>query len=97
MTALSTRIAAAAAVLFVVFALMQSTSAGAIVASVVALAVATACAVRIAGVVGVSREVTVGERAHAHRESMLGMPAPQHPDTAGRPRTRAPSMVVPTT
>jgi hypothetical protein len=97
MAALSTRIVAVATALFVVFALMQSASAGAMVASVVALAVASACAVRIAGVVGVSREVTVGARAHAHRESMLGMPAPQHPDTAGRPRTRAPSMVVATT
>lgn len=47
------------------------------------------CAVRLDG----PRELTVDKRAHEHRESMSGMPAPQHPDTAGRPRSRAPSQL----
>jgi len=38
-----------------------------------------------------SRELTVGARARQHRESLAWMPAPQHPNTAGRPRPRAPS------
>ena len=44
-----------------------------------------------------SREMTVGSRAHAHREAMTSLPAPAHPSTAGRPRTRAPSLAVPAT
>lgn len=33
----------------------------------------------------------VGRRARAHRQSLDSTPEPQHPDTAGRPRTRAPA------
>jgi len=39
----------------------------------------------------------VGARARAHREAMSTLPAPAHPDTAGRPRTRAPAGVIPAT
>lgn len=48
-------------------------------------------AVRGAAVVIGALEMTVGSRARAHREAMIGMAAPKHPATAGRPRTRAPS------
>ena len=39
-----------------------------------------------------------GSRSHArdwrHRQALRGQPAPQHPDTDGRPRTRAPSWAL---
>lgn len=39
-----------------------------------------------------------GGRSHArdwqHRQALRAQPAPQHPDTDGRPRTRAPSRVA---
>ncbi|HEY0260672.1 MAG TPA: hypothetical protein VGC18_12570 [Lacisediminihabitans sp.] len=66
-----------------------------IVASIATVAIASAIAVRYAAIVVSSRELNVGERAHAHREVMNRMPAPQHPSTAGRPRTRAPSRPIP--
>lgn len=97
MAALGARFVAFATMLLVALALTQGTSSSAVLASVIAVALASACAVRNAGWIHVSREVTVGERARAHRHSLTRMPAPQHPDTAGRPRTRAPSMVVPAT
>jgi hypothetical protein len=37
-----------------------------------------------------AREVTVGARARAHLQVLVGMPAPRHPATAGRPMARAP-------
>lgn len=37
-----------------------------------------------------SRALRIGHRAHSHRESLDRVAAPAHPDTAGRPRPRAP-------
>jgi hypothetical protein len=37
----------------------------------------------------------VGRRARAHRQALDAMPAPQHPSTEGRPRTRAPARPLP--
>lgn len=36
----------------------------------------------------------VGRRARAHRQLLESTPEPQHPDTAGRPRTRAPGFAT---
>jgi len=80
--------------LFVAVAVSQTGSPAALVAGIAAAALAAAVAARYGGVVVGSREVTVGARAHAHREALSVMPAPQHPATAGRPRTRAPSMAA---
>lgn len=85
------RLAALAAVLFFALALASEPS-----TLVVGIAAALLVAVLATRVVG-DRELTVGARAHAHREAMSTLPAPAHPSTAGRPRTRAPSMVVPAT
>ncbi|MDY7529072.1 MULTISPECIES: DUF6412 domain-containing protein [Cryobacterium] len=36
-------------------------------------------------------EITVGRRSHRHREVLSELAAPSHPNTAGRPRPRAPA------
>jgi disulfide bond formation protein DsbB len=83
------RLAALAAVLF--FALALASEPSMLVVGVAAALLVAVLATRVVG----ERELTVGARAHAHREAMSTLPAPAHPSTAGRPRTRAPSMVVP--
>lgn len=85
------RLTALSAVLFLALAL--TTEPAAIVAAVATVVLITAAAALVVG----AREMTVGARAHAHREAMTSLPAPAHPSTAGRPRTRAPSMAVPAT
>ena len=83
------------AVLLLALALTPPASPTAVIASIATLVLVTAVAVRFGALVVGSREMTVGSRAHAHREALTALPAPAHPSTAGRPRTRAPSMVVP--
>jgi len=60
-------------------------------AGVAAIAIAAVLIARHTSAALRSRELTVGSRARQHRESLQWMPAPQHPNTAGRPRPRAPS------
>ena len=91
MRTLLERLTALAAVLFLALALTQVTSPALIIASVATVILIAALAAVVTG----AREVTVGARAHAHREALSTMPSPAHPSTAGRPRTRAPSMAVP--
>ena len=62
-----------------------------LVASIATVALASFSVGRVVVLAGATRAMTVGARARAHQESLSGMPAPQHPRTAGRPRTRAPS------
>ncbi|MEO7123947.1 MAG: hypothetical protein ABI400_12690 [Lacisediminihabitans sp.] len=80
--------------LFVALAVAQGGSTTVLVASIAAVAVAGVVAVRYAAVVTGSRELVVGERAHAHRQGLSTMPAPSHPSTAGRPLTRAPARLT---
>lgn len=94
MRRLQERFAAITAVLFLALALTQAASPAAVIASIATVVLITAVAVRFGAIVVGSREMTVGARAHAHREALSTLPAPAHPSTAGRPRTRAPSMVV---
>lgn len=61
-------------------------AAGAAVIATAALLVAVHVALQ-----AVAPELTVGSRSHQHREVLSSMAAPRHPNTAGRPRTRAPS------
>jgi len=75
----------------VVLSIAQAEPSTLVFAGIAALAVGAVLAARYAAVVIRSQEITVGDRAREHRQSLIGMPAPQHPDTAGRPRTRAPS------
>jgi len=76
---------------FLVLSIAQAEPSSLVFAGIAALAVGAVLAARHAAVVIRSQEITVGDRARQHRQSLVGMPAPQHPDTAGRPRTRAPS------
>lgn len=64
------------------------------IALVVAVAVAAALVVRAAVRVDVARDITIGARAHAHRELLKAQPAPSHPTTAGRPLGRAPTQSI---
>ena len=95
MRVLYQRMVAAMTVLFVAFTVAQVTQSSLLVASIAAIAIAALIAVRYAATVIGSRELAVGHRAHAHREALSAMPAPSHPCTAGRPRTRAPSQAAP--
>jgi hypothetical protein len=61
-----------------------------IAAAAIAVIVATRFAVLAVG----SHELAIGSRARAHRHALGRMPAPQHPRTAGRPRTRAPAQSI---
>lgn len=80
------RLAALAAVLFLALALTQAQSAAMVLVAVLVVALT-------ATVVVGSRELVDG-RAFAQRQATLAQPSPSHPTTAGRPRTRAPSMAV---
>jgi hypothetical protein len=80
--------------LTMVLAVSQGTSQTALVATIAAVALAGVLAVRGAALVTGSRTITVGSRARAHREELTSAPAPSHPSTEGRPRTRAPSLSV---
>jgi hypothetical protein len=86
------RLAALAAILFVALALGSEPTV-VVIGVAAALLITAAMALLVTG----AREMTVGARAHAHREALSTLPAPAHPSTAGRPRTRAPSMAVPAT
>ena len=66
------------------------------VLGIAAVTVASAAAIGYSLVLG-SAEMTVGARAQVRRSVAFGMPAPQHPTTPGRPRTRAPSQSIPAT
>jgi hypothetical protein len=76
---------------FLVLTVAQTEPSSLVFAGIAALAVGAVLAARYAAVVIRSQELAVGERAREHRQSLIGMPEPQHPHTAGRPRTRAPS------
>jgi len=78
---------------FFVLMIAQSEPSAILVASAVALVVSVLLASRVTFAPN-ARELRVGARARAHREVLGSLPAPQHPDTDGRPRSRAPSLVV---
>ena len=79
---------------FVTLAVAQPGAASGVAAGVAILTVALLLGARYAATVIGRRAVTVGNRARAHRESLVGMPAPQHPATPGRTRSRAPAGVT---
>lgn len=89
-----TRLAILAGVVLV--AVLPSISAGSTAGiALTGLSVLLAVAVlRVAVTVGSPAEVTVGQRARAHREVLSEMAAPRHPSTAGRPMPRAPGIGV---
>jgi len=77
--------------LFLVFVIAQAAPAPVLVTALAALAIAAAIGARYATALLGAHNITVGARARRHRDSLTEQPEPQHPDTAGRPRTRAPS------
>lgn len=80
---------------FLVLVVAQAEPSGLLVAGLAAIVVAAALSARYAAIAVRSHELTVGSRARQHREALSVMPAPRHPDTAGRPRTRAPARTPP--
>ena len=80
--------------LLVVFAVLDAGSTLAVVASVAAVAIAAGLAAQYAA--GAARRISTSgpARSHARRQSLRAVPAPQHPLTPGRRRSRAPSRMV---
>src|SRR5690554_3362391 len=85
------RLAIAMTLSFLVLVAAQTEPSGLLAVGLAAVIVAAALSARYAAVAVRSRELTVGSRAREHREALSVMPEPRHPDTAGRPRTRAPA------
>ena len=78
---------------FFTLALFQAEPSALLLASTVAIAVGVLLAARIVSAPS-AHELCVGSRAREHRELLRCLPEPQHPDTDGRPRSRAPSSVA---
>lgn len=89
MTGSVPRAAALVASLLVVAGLAGGTADAATVLVVVAAIAVAATALAVA-IAASPRVVGVGNRAARHRAALDRVPAPAHPDTAGRPRPRAP-------
>jgi hypothetical protein len=89
--ALVTWLVALATVSLVCLAVAPAEPSAVIVTSVVVLAGAALLASRYLAVIIVAFTLTVGSRAHQHEEVLTRIAAPRHPNTAGRPRTRAPA------
>ncbi len=73
-----------------VLTVAQSGSATTIAAGLAAVALAAGLAIRYAARVAPSGEAA-SIRSFAHRQATVAMPAPAHPSTPGRTRSRAPS------
>lgn len=71
-------------------AMVMAPDAQAVVVAGATLAIAALLAARFAAVAVGSREIRVGHRSRAHRESYSFLPEPSHPATPGRTRARAP-------
>ncbi|WP_141879896.1 DUF6412 domain-containing protein [Homoserinimonas aerilata] len=92
MTMLKQRLIMMLTLSFLVVAAAQSEQSALIATAVAAVAFAAILAARHATLAAVGiHELTVGGRAREHRNVLSSMPSPQHPDTAGRPRSRAPA------
>jgi hypothetical protein len=79
---------------FLALAIPQAEPSAALVVGVAIIAVGALLVARVAVGVAGAHELRVGARAREHRELLGALPEPQHPDTDGRPRSRAPSRVV---
>ncbi len=96
MRLLVTWLVAAATLSLVTLASVPAEPSTVIVTSVVVLTGAVLLASRYLAVLIVAVTLTVGSRAHQHGEVLTRIAAPRHPNTAGRPRTRAPARSVAT-
>jgi len=91
MSALKQRLITAMSLSFLLLVVAQPEPSGLLAVGLAAVVVAAVLSARYAAIIVRSREITVGSRAREHREALSAMPEPRHPDTAGRPRTRAPA------
>jgi hypothetical protein len=64
------------------------------ITALVAIALTAVISVRYAAVLLQAAEIRIGRRAREHREALTFAPAPRHPNTRGRTRSRAPSRPV---
>ncbi|MBG6237316.1 hypothetical protein IWX78_000259 [Mycetocola sp. CAN_C7] len=76
---------------FLVLAVAQGEPSTMLVAGVAVLAASALLGARYLAVIIVALRLQVGSRSREHREALAYLPAPNHPNTAGRPRPRAPS------
>ncbi len=88
------RICIVSASLLLVVALVQGGSATSLLARVAALALAAAVAVRYGSAAVQRSETLVRVGARAKSQAQSEEPAPQHPRTPGRRRSRAPSRSI---
>ncbi|MET0853582.1 MAG: hypothetical protein ABWY30_03045 [Microterricola sp.] len=92
MKALHERMAVTLTVAFVVYALvLQTPPDAALLTTAVMLAAAFTLGARYLAVGIAAGELHVGARSRAHSEVLSRAIEPQHPNTVGRPRTRAPA------
>ena len=96
MRALITWLVAVATLSLVTLGVAPGEPSTAVVTGVVVLAGAVLLASRYLAVLIVAFTLTVGSRARQHEEVLTRIAAPRHPNTAGRPRTRAPARSVAT-
>lgn len=89
---LAQRLTLLASVVLLALALVQTEPSGVALAGAVTAVVSAALLAYYAGRVIRPAELTVGFRSRAHREVLRVSPEPDHPDTAGRPRPRAPGL-----
>ena len=79
---------------FLALSVAQGEPSSMVFAGIAAIAVSAVLVARYAGIVVRSHDAGSGQPARQHRQSLVGLPEPQHPETPGRPRTRAPSRGV---
>jgi hypothetical protein len=85
------RFALALAAVALIATIGSSAPSTAAMAGLVAIALVAIVGVRYAAGQLRAHELGVGGRAREHRQVLAFAPAPQHPDTAGRTRSRAPA------
>lgn len=83
-----------AALVLVSFSAFAAGNGTLVVLGIAVVTVVGAATIGYSIVVVGSHEMSVGTRAHVRRSIAAGIPAPQHPATPGRPRTRAPSQSI---
>lgn len=77
---------------FLVLAVAQGEPSTVLVAGVAVLAASALLGARYLAVIIIALRLMVGSRSREHRESLTRIPAPSHPNTAGRPQPRAPGL-----
>ena len=77
---------------FLVLAVAEAEPSAILVAGVAVLAASALLGARYLAVTIIASRLMVGSRSREHRESLTRIPAPSHPNTAGRPQPRAPGL-----